>query len=351
MSKRLLTLAIVLIAATQIAKAQQITAGIDFKTFFNNKEYADTEVDGSGTDFAARLTPQLGVRWADKNSLVFAVDLLQEFGAQTKFLTEAKPLFYYQYESPKVKAVAGIFPRSMLMGHYSSAIYSTSTRFYDNRFNGFLAHYVSGKSFVEFAINWEGMYSAESREKFRILSAGRQNFRHFYYGYDLSMFHFAKSANEELEQGVVDNILVNPLVGVKFNAFFDFDIQLGYLQTMQRNRKYDEGWRTPKAGELLISMSRWGLTLRNSLYVLDNLQPFYAEYGKELYQGTGFYRTTGGIYNKTVINYKRSFFDDTLGVKAEFAAHYDGTGLGLQQIVEISVKLRTTAYDIGKHKK
>ncbi len=47
------------------------------------------------------------------------------------------------------------------MGDYSAAFFSDSTRFYHNRLSGFLGRYVSTerpKTYVELALDWEGMY-------------------------------------------------------------------------------------------------------------------------------------------------------------------------------------------------
>ena len=37
--------------------------------------------------------------------------------------------------------------------------------------------------------------------------------------------------------------------------------------------------------------------------------------------------------------YDRAFFDNTVRVKAYLALRYDGTGLGNQQVVQLSVRL------------
>ena len=73
-------------------------------------------------------------------------------------------------------AAAGIFTRDMMHDDdYSTAFFSESDRFFHNRMNGVLAQYngQGGGSYVEFVCDWEGMYSTLSREKFRILLAGR----------------------------------------------------------------------------------------------------------------------------------------------------------------------------------
>ena len=128
------------------------------------------------------------------------------------------------------------------------------------------------------AIDWEGMYSTLSREKFRILLAGRHYLDTFYYGFNYSMFHYAGQQGAPIEN-VVDLQLLNPCVGVRFNAFFDFDIKLGALLTAQRDRSFGHSWEKPCMGEFAFRISRWGLSLDERLYVGDNIHPFF--YGHE----------------------------------------------------------------------
>ena len=67
--------------------AQEILVGADFKMYFDNKEFGSNEfaVPGldieSGTDFAARLLPRVGIRWDEKNTLVIAADMIKNFGS------------------------------------------------------------------------------------------------------------------------------------------------------------------------------------------------------------------------------------------------------------------------------
>ena len=276
MKKLLLLLA--LSGCVAAGHAQEILLGTDFKMYFDNKEFGSNEfaVPGldieSGTDFAARLTPRVGIRWDEKNTLVIAADMIKNFGTQeSAYLSEIKPVFYYQFQTPKVTAAAGIFTRDMMHDDYSTAFFSESERFFHNRMNGALAQY-NGKrdSYVEFVCDWEGMYSTLSREKFRILLAGRHYLDTFYYGFNYSMFHYAGQQGAPIEN-VVDLQLLNPCVGVRFNAFFDFDIKLGALLTAQRDRSFGHSWEKPCMGEFAFRISRWGLSLDERLYVGDNI--------------------------------------------------------------------------------
>lgn len=352
MSIKKLILLLTLTTATIGASAQELIVGTDFATRFDNREYASNTFNKSQTLFSARLTPRIGVQWMEKNRLVIGVEMMQNFGQNNghrePFLSDVKPLMYYQFNTNKVQANAGIFDHKELMGDYSQAFFSDSTRFYHNRMAGFLGRYKSAErenTYVEMAIDWEGMYSDNTREMFRILSAGRYTIdKGFYFGYAFSMFHFAGAKSSE---NVTDNLLINPYAGWEFSAYFDFDVKAGFLFAPQRGRSVDHNWKKPAGAQIDISISRWGVKLVNNLYLGSNLQPLrnYTSngvqdltYGQEgLYAGDSFYSTTKNIYNRTWVGYERRFFDNTLSVEAGMVFHYDGTGMGTQQMVQLSV--------------
>ncbi len=358
MSFRKILLLLLSALCTMEIQAQKLLVGADFATRFDNREYANNDFNEPQTLFSARLTPRIGVEWMEKNRLVIGVDLLQNFGEQEVFLSDVKPLVYYRFKTDYVQANAGIFDRKELAGDYSRAFFGDSTVFYHNRMAGFLGRYTSRQrpgSYVEMAIDWEGMYSHLSREKFRIVSAGRYTTGGgFYFGYAFSMFHFAGRKGNE---NVTDNLLVNPYAGWAFDAFFDFDIRAGFLMAPQRARSIVPGWTKPCGAQIDFVMRRWGLKLENNLYLGENLQPYRnvvcdagtgATFGEDgLYAGEAFYATTEKIYNRTWIGYDRSFFKGTLAVEAGMVFHYDGTGTGTQQVVKLSVDIQKL-FNMGK---
>lgn len=360
MSLRKVILLLALLVAASGARAQNLIAGADFTTRFDNREYASNDFNEPQTLFSARLTPRIGVEWMQKNRLVVGVDLLQNFGDDTEFLTRARPIVYYRFNTKNVQANAGIFDRKELMGDYSLAFFSDSTAFYHNRLSGFLGHYRSTErenTYVEMAIDWEGMYSVESREKFRIISAGRYTLdAGFYFGYAFSMFHFAGQVGNK---NVTDNLLINPYVGWGFNAFFDFDLKAGFLMAPQRARSIMPGWTKPCGAQIDLRISKWGVKIENNLYLGENLQPYRNEvcnpetgatYGSDqLYAGEAFYATTKHVYNRTWIGYDRRFFNGTVGVEAGMVFQYDGTGMGSQQIVRLSVDIEKLFHTGPKH--
>lgn len=326
------------------ASAQELCLGVDFTTLFDNKEYAGMTFDKSGTLFSARLTPKVGVHWAEHNELMFAVDMVQDFGHNSKFLSDANVQLYYAYRAPRVKVLAGIFPRSEMRGLESPLYFDRSYRYYHNRIGGVLARYEDTKfdgSYVEFAMDYTGMRDFDTREAFMIMSSGRMPVRWFYLGYDFIMGHYAKDDNPATDDGVVDNLLLTPYIGWTFDvAKFDIDLRLTYVQSLQRDRIHEHTWEAPCGGEFYASISRWGVTLSNRLYAGGgSLMTYYDRYGSELYHGSPFYATTEHIYDAITASYKHSFFSDTVDVEAGITAEYDGTGWGTRQWIELSIDL------------
>lgn len=325
------------------AEAQELRIGADFTTLFDNKEYSSMSYDDSWTLFSARLTPKVGVAWAERNELMFAVDMVQDFGSSAKFLSDVNVQLYYGYRSPRLLLMAGIFPREEMRGLATPLFFDRDYRYYNNRIAGVLARYEgksSDRSFVEFAFDYTGMRNFDTREAFMIMSAGEHAVRGFCFGYDLMVGHYAKDDNPATDDGVVDNILATPHVGYDVTAGgFDIALRLSYVQSLQRDRHFENRWLAPLGGELYCSISRWGVTLSNRLYLGDSLLPHYDRYGGELYYGTPFYRTTEGIYDAITASYGGSFFHDTVAVAAGITMEYDGTGWGTRQWLQVSVAL------------
>lgn len=344
--------------------AQEVTYDIGFATMFDNREYSNTGVGRavSGSDFAARISPELGLTFAPGNSIKLGLEAMQPFGVEGDGIFEqTKLLLYYGFDSSMWSATIGLFQRDrMSVDSYSTAFFSEDYLIYNNIISGIMGRYGTSESFVEFVCDWEGQPTITTREKFRLLSAARYGWSKFYVGYNLSVTHFAGQADGGEFGNVVDNTLFNPAVGFNHKGLYDFDIKVSLLQSMQRDRSYENVWLSPRMGEVAMKVSRWGFTIDERFYFGDDLFPLYdghtlddgtyMEYGEQLYTGDIFFRTTGGFYNRAALSYGRSFFDDQLSVKAKFVTHCDGGGMGTEQIVEVRVKLGGSLYNSAKHK-
>ena len=89
----------------------------------------------------------------------------------------------------------------------------------------------------------------------------------------MQLYHFAGS--ETIVGSVVDNAIVNPYVGAQFEAFFDFDIKLHGILTVQRDRAVEDESHTPGGGLLQFRMSKWGVYIDEQIYAGGNLMPYY----------------------------------------------------------------------------
>ena len=337
--------------------AQELKLQADFTTLFDNKEYAEMKGIDSGTLFGARLTPMVGVEWQERNSLMVGADLYQDFG-HNKFLSKAKLQLYYAYKALQVKLYAGIFPRSAMRGLSTPLFFDPAYCYYNNSISGVLARYEEEPymSYVEFAMDYTGMRSFDTRESFAIMSSGMHSLNAQFingriaYGYDFYMGHYAKDYNPETIDGVVDNILLTPYIELECRNFgvligeewMHLTARLSYVQSLQRDRINENKWEHPFGGELFVDFSWNGLELSNRLYMgKGSLLTYYNRYGSDVYHGMPLYRTERGIYDAIALSYSQRFFNHTVGVKAGITAEYDGTGWGTRQWLQVDVALGT----------
>jgi hypothetical protein len=331
-------------------KSERLYLDLAFGFDFDNTEYLGSDLGVSETLFGISLAPSLRYEWNEKHSLAVGASAQKWFGSK-RFVDDIKLVAYYKFKSPRFTALTGLFPRNELIGDYSEVFFTSIWKTKNNLAQGATLQYTDKFGFAELAIDWNGMYSAATREQFRILFSGEGRFAKIMYaGASAQLHHYANRA--DFSHNVVDDILINPYIGVNFNAFFDFDIRLGYLQSLQQDRVTGRGWETPMGGELYLRLSRWGGFISNNLFLGDDLMPLYNSVGKEgtpygadLYAGDPFYRTENIIYNRTGIGYERNFWKERINVKAEFVLKTDGERLYNQQIISLAVNLAPKLYD------
>ena len=329
----------------------------DFTTLFDNTEYASMKGVSSGTLFGARLTPKVGIEWQYRNQLMVGADLYQDFG-HDKFLSDAKLQLYYAFQDYNAKVYAGIFPRSAMKGLRSPLLFDPAYCYHNNSIAGVLARYDDSKtpSYVEFAMDYTGMRSFDTRESFAIMSSGMHSLNAQFingriaYGYDFYMGHYAKDYNPETVDGVVDNILLTPYVELECRNFgvligqkwMTLNVRLSYIQSLQRDRINENVWKHPFGGELLVNFQWNGVELSNRLYVgKGSLLTYYNRYGSDVYHNMPLYRTDKGVYDAIALSYSQWFFNRTVGVKAGITMEYDGTDWGTRQWLQVDVAFGT----------
>lgn len=333
--------------------AQEFKWGFDLTTQFDNREYKSEFNTSAQTLFGGRITPVVGLGWDKYHSVMVGTTLLEEFGSKS-FDLDPEFVFYYNYRTHKYNVLAGRFQRTELIGDYSTAFFSDSVRFYDSNLDGFLLQYINNdRGYIELALDWDSRQSGSKREKFTVASAGRINGRTLYAGYHFAMHHVAKDKKGTVGEAdhVIDNLWFTGFVGLDFSSkpiWFDkLDIRLGWLQTMQKDRANVEKFTYPNGAQIQLRMEKRNIGVFNSLYLGDNLMPYYHRYGGGLYWGDSFYSTTKDVYNRLEL-YWEPRIGHNVYFKLASVHHYDGKKFDWQQMATLSVRLNS---DVIKFKK
>lgn len=294
---------LVLIAAggAPPVSALEPTWGIDFQTVFDNSEGDGKYID-SKTWFFTRLAPEVGLRLSDESRIAGGVVWYQPVGCEWDGY-RVSPTLYYRYESPAWRFSMGMFPRRQLREEMPAFLWSDSLTYTQANIRGALVQYVGEKGFVDAYIDWRGMQSEHRREAFAVVGHGQwyPGGGVFFTGAHLMMNHLARRKNDvELLDGVVDNLLANPYIGMDLTsrtALDSLQVRAGAVFGLDRDRKYEHSWRSAAGGWLEITL-RWRmLGLKNSLYAGGRLCPLYARYGGLLYQAEPYYQSR--FYNRT----------------------------------------------------
>ena len=98
----MLMIAVLSLLSASAQEDYKLLTDIGFDTFFDNTEYTDTKFGRSETAFAVRFSPQIGLQWNEKNSLMFGVDLFANFGEQDVFASKVRPQIYYRFAFGKI---------------------------------------------------------------------------------------------------------------------------------------------------------------------------------------------------------------------------------------------------------
>ena len=232
--KVIISVVALLLSFSALAQSEKLYLDTDFNFDFDNTEYSGSNIAPSETLFGISLAPALRYEWNEKHSLAAGVNMQKLFGS-ARFLDDIDLVAYYQFRNEKYGALAGLFRREKLIGRYSDAFFSNAWLASNRVVQGLALQYTDKRGFVELVADWNGLYSMERREQFRILLSGEGRFaKVMYVGASAQLHHYANRA--DFRYNVVDDAVINPYIGAEFKAFFDFDIRLGYLQSLQQDR-------------------------------------------------------------------------------------------------------------------
>ncbi|MDE6498206.1 MAG: hypothetical protein K2L21_06060 [Muribaculaceae bacterium] len=275
------------------AMAQELIWSVDMNVLFDNREgdhaYTDTK-----TFLQSQLAPEVGISMQDgRHSIAAGVVWTQPFDKNWEG-HEIAPTVYYSYRNNGVRAAFGMFPRDLLCRRLPNYLWNDSIYYSRHNLHGAMIAAEGRHGFFEAALDWRGMQSKTTREAFGIIARGEYQpgaSSRFLAGGTAFMNHFALAEGSPSDQHIVDNFIVNPVVGLDLSQSTVLDsmaIRAGVLSSITRNRA-DSKWRSAAGAWLDIDIKwRW-ITFKNTFYYGGKLFPIYSLHGALLDQGEPFY--------------------------------------------------------------
>lgn len=336
-----------IIGSTPI-KAQRLYWETDFVGFFDNREYK-SDHQYSQTLFGSRLSPEIGIGTKDGRFRLMALaSWIQPIDATIKNST-VEAGAYFRHISPQFKMSFGIFPRTQLIEQLPDVMLYDSLLYFSPHIRGALFQYQHNNGYIEAYVDWRSMQTERKREAFLLSLKGRYNGKFLFAGGNVMMNHLARTKNAPEGMSVIDDILLNPYIGIDLShrtLLDSLSVKCGYLIGLERNRGIGD-WQAPQ-GFLSEIVLEWRfLGIKNILYAGEHQQPFYPIFGALLNQGDPFYQTD--FYNRTNV-YCYLFRNHFVNCLASVNLHCSNCTVDLQQQLVVRMNLNNLSANSLKKK-
>lgn len=280
--------------------AQGLTWSLDFNTIFDNRENDYDYYSHDQTIFLTRLSPEVGMEFlGGAHRISGGAAWIQPVGNEWHDY-KICPTLYYGYRSGSLSIDFGMFPRTHLIEPLPDFLLSDSIAYKQPNIRGVLVQYVHRRGFVEMSLDWRSLQSETQREAFNVNVNAMWNPRGMLiFGGHLQVNHLAKQKNPPPGQGVNDDIMINPYVGVDLSHRTLFDsltIKAGGVLALERTR-VQSFWHTP-GGALFDIFAQWrSFGIKETLFAGSNLFPLYPKFGTLLNMGEPYYQAP--LYSRT----------------------------------------------------
>jgi|LSQX01.1.fsa_nt_gb hypothetical protein len=323
--------------------SQDIGWRTNISSFFDNSEFAHSNVSIPQTMGGVHLAPELVFQYDSLHSIVAGVDLLHEFGSDG-FIDKLTPTAYYQFKKGEFSFVMGAFQRRMVAKNYPRFFFRDSIGYYMPNMNG-LALIYNGKALKgNLWLDWASRQSYTKRETFFVGFSGEYK-RGTIFAKNFSyMYHFAGVMEPIHFEPLHDNLLSLTTVGVDLSGLTFIDrlsVSAGWAVGLDRARTGSSDWLAHNGIYCEIEAGYKWVGVFNSLYIGSPQMYYYGIYNNELYWGDPFYRA--GNYNRTDL-YINFLDKDFVAIKLLYSLHVSEGELYQQQVLKLS-------FDIGDSRK
>ncbi len=284
------------------AVAQRFEWGADARIVLDNREGSD-RYTATRTTLQSQLAAEVGVSFIDGQHRLMAGGVWTQPFVNNFKEGRLAPTIYYRYSSPKLSGSLGLLPRAQLLRKPASFVWSDSINYADANIRGFLVQYQGTTGFGELWLDWRGLQSRERREAFAVVGQGEWRFAGpWLIGGTALLNHFATTQPHDASQGVCENYILNPVVGVELGSDVPLDslsVRVGCLASFSRDRSVQVRRNAVGAWLDVAAQWRW-LSLKNTLYAGGRPFPFYGKYGSLYNEGEPYYAAK--FYNRTTIS-------------------------------------------------
>ena len=133
--KKCLYLAALLFLYSTTLVSQKLEWGVSSIIFFDNTEFAGSQVQLPKTMAGVRIAPEVGLGWDSIHHLHVGVNALQEFGS-IHAVDGFAPTAYYSYDYKPFRFYMGAFPRSFAVENYPRMFFQDSIAYYRPNVSG-----------------------------------------------------------------------------------------------------------------------------------------------------------------------------------------------------------------------
>jgi hypothetical protein len=329
---------VLLVSLDCVAQRFQPEWGVSFFAFADNREYKTEQLQIPQSILGSWFVPEVGLRFDDVHHLHAGVGLQNYFGDVKQLPSQVEYLAYYRYCAKPFELYVGAFPARQLLADYPNALfYDSIVNLRLNSANIFWR--IFGEQWhTNLWLDWSGHQTETQREMFLVGIAGRYQFRNAYAAMQTYMHHFAGAAGRD-DQHVVDNGMARLCLGIGTigSTLDSFNINVGLLGAYSRERGVDLSYRFSGGFFSEATFEKFGIGIKNTLYIGENLMPLYNRYGAEhLYWGDPFYQNT--FYNRSDLYIQ---FLDTHRVQARFVGsmHVAAGIVSYQQMFTLNLNL------------
>lgn len=307
-------------------------------SFFDNLEFADSDVKIPQTMAGVMIAPEVGFRWDSIQRIVGGVNLMHEFGS-TDVIDRIYPTAYYEYCSKPFKFIMGAFPRSIALEKYPRMFFQDSISYYRPNINGIYFEYGKDQKYVNVWLDWTGRQSQNVREAFFVGLSGRYKAGIFYLQHYSYMFHLASRRDSFLHEPLHDNMLFLTSAGADLSGrtFFDrLEGNVGWVLGLERSRSGDADWISMHGLQVEARAEYRFAGISNTFYAGQGMMHFYSEYMNELYWGDPVYRAK--VYDRTDI-YLRFLSDHHINLELTWSIHVLEGNIYNEQMLKLKVDL------------